>query len=127
MVTTPHRETAAQARGPAARTVVSRDPRLGLALFYAGHFGHLGIVLPFLPPWLHHVGLGSAAIGGLLALGPLSKILAPWTWGALADRTGLRRPLLVATSLCAGAALSVVGNWTHLAPLIVLVGLRRIG
>jgi PPP family 3-phenylpropionic acid transporter len=100
-----------------------RDPRTRLALFYAAHFGHMGIVLPFLPLWLLSLGLDSVAIGLLVALSPLSKILTPWTWGRLADRTGLRRGLLVASSLAAAGALWAVAGLTTLGPLIVGVGL----
>jgi len=71
-------------------------PRASLALFYAAHFGHVGIVLPFLPLWLMGRDLDAASIGLLVALSPLSKVLAPWTWGRLADRSGRRRGLLLA-------------------------------
>jgi len=99
------------------------DPRARLALFYAAHFGHMGVVLPFLPLWLVSLGLDSVGIGLLIALSPLSKVLAPWTWGRLADRTGLRRGLLAASSLAAAGALWVVAGLTTLAPLLVGVGL----
>jgi len=99
------------------------DPRARLALFYAAHFGHMGVVLPFLPLWLVSLGLDSLGIGLLIALSPLSKILAPWTWGRLADRTGLRRGLLVASSLAAAGALWFVAGLTTLGPLLVGVGL----
>jgi PPP family 3-phenylpropionic acid transporter len=79
----------------------TRDPRAILSGFYAAKFGHLGIVLPFLAPWFQSRGLGAASIGVMLALPPLFKILAPWTWGRWADRSGKRRELL-----CIGAAVS---------------------
>jgi PPP family 3-phenylpropionic acid transporter len=82
------------------------DPRPRLALLYAAKFGHLGIVMPFLAPWIQGRGLGPAAIGMLLALPPLFKIVAPWCWGRWADRGGRRRELLLLAALAAGAALA---------------------
>jgi PPP family 3-phenylpropionic acid transporter len=83
----------------------------------------MGIVLPFLPLWFLSLGLGSAVIGLLVALSPLSKVLAPWTWGRLADRTGLRRRLLIVSSLAAAAALWGVAGLSSVGALIVGVGL----
>jgi PPP family 3-phenylpropionic acid transporter len=82
------------------------DPRPALALLYAVKFGHLGIVMPFLAPWILSRGLGPAAIGVLLALPALFKILAPWCWGRWADRSGRRRELLLVAALGAAAALA---------------------
>jgi PPP family 3-phenylpropionic acid transporter len=81
------------------------DPRPALALLYAVKFGHLGIVMPFLAPWILSRGLGPAAIGVLLALPALFKIIAPWCWGRWADRSGRRRELLLIAALGAAASL----------------------
>jgi PPP family 3-phenylpropionic acid transporter len=99
----------------------SRDPRPVLSLLYAAKFGHLGIVLPFLAPWLHMRGLGPAAIGVMLALPPLFKILAPWMWGQWADRSGRRRELLVLSAFSAAAALAAMVWFEGLAPLVMLM------
>jgi MFS transporter, PPP family, 3-phenylpropionic acid transporter len=84
------------------------DPRPALAAVYAGHFAHLGIVLPFLPPWLLERGFGPLAIGALLALGPAAKVAAAWTWGRWADRSGRRRGLLVLAGILAAAAFAAL-------------------
>jgi PPP family 3-phenylpropionic acid transporter len=99
----------------------SRDPRPALSLLYAAKFGHLGIVLPFLAPWLQLRGFGPAAIGVLLALAPLFKILAPWMWGRWADRSGRRRELLVFSAFSAAAALAGMVWFEGLWPLILLM------
>jgi PPP family 3-phenylpropionic acid transporter len=79
-----------------------------LAALYAVKFGHLGIVMPFLAPWIQSRGLGPAAIGVLLAAPALFKILAPWCWGRWADRSGRRRELLLVAALAAAASLAGV-------------------
>ena len=79
-----------------------RDPRPALALFYAAYFANMGILVPFLPPWLREQGIAPTTIGALLALQPLAKMVAPWTWGRWADRTGERRaPLAIAMAASA--------------------------
>ena len=85
-----------------------RDPRSVLSAFYAAKFGHLGIVLPFLAPWLQGRGLGALGIGLLLSLPPMFKVIAPWLWGRWADRGGRRGPLLVVASLLSAAALTAM-------------------
>jgi len=99
----------------------SSDPRPALALLYAAKFGHLGIVIPFLAPWLQMRGLGPVAIGVMLALGPLFKILAPWMWGRWADRSGRRRDLLVFSAFSAAVALAAMVWFKGLAPLAMLM------
>lgn len=109
-----------QAHPPSA---ARKDPRAALALFYAAHFAHMGIVLPFLPLWFLASGLDSVSIGLLLALLPLTKVLAPWTWGRLADRTGFRRGLLVFASAAGAGALVVVAHLSGFAALAAGVAL----
>jgi PPP family 3-phenylpropionic acid transporter len=105
-----------------------RDPRPRLALIYAAKFGHLGIVMPFLAPWIQGRGMGPAAIGVLLALPALFKILAPWCWGRWADRSGRRRELLAVAALTAAAALAGLvfsGGPLVLALLMLLYSFAR--
>jgi PPP family 3-phenylpropionic acid transporter len=90
-------------RSPKKR--LRRNPRPVLSAFYAAQFGHLGIILPFLAPWFQGRGLEPAAIGVMLALPPLFKIIAPWSWGHWADRSGRRRELLFVGATIASVAL----------------------
>jgi len=95
-------------RGEASRSPGNRPqlgPRPVLSVFYAAKFGHLGIVLPFLAPWFQGRGLEPAAIGLMLALPPLFKIITPWSWGHWADRSGRRRELLFVGAAVAAVAL----------------------
>jgi PPP family 3-phenylpropionic acid transporter len=99
----------------------SFDPRPALSLLYAAKFGHLGIILPFMAPWLQLRGLGPAAIGVLLALSPLFKIVAPWMWGRWADRSGRRRELMVLSAFSAAAALAAMVWFEGMVPLALLM------
>ena len=94
-----------------------------LALFYAAKFGHLGIVLPFLAPWVQSRGFGSLAIGALLALPPLFKMLAPWSWGLWADRSGKRKQLLVMAIGLAAISLGGLAAAPGLAAISLLMTL----
>lgn len=50
-------------------------PYFRLSLAYVGVFGHLGIVMPGFALWLDDRGYGMTAIGVLLALPAISKML----------------------------------------------------
>jgi PPP family 3-phenylpropionic acid transporter len=100
-----------------------RDPRPVLAAYYAAYFACIGIIMPFLPLWIRDRGFSPAVIGVLLALMPLAKIVAPWTWGRLADRTGRRKELLIASTLVSAVALAFLSMQAGLAPIFMLLAL----
>ena len=69
---------------------------------YAGYFGALGVLLPFLPVHLGKLGFTGAQIGMAMAFSPIMVIFAPIVWGYLADRT--QRGLLLLRIAIAGSA-----------------------
>ncbi len=69
----------------------------------------VGVTLPFLPAFLHGLGLTPTQVGWLLAVNPTFTLFAPPWWGALADRWG--RPGLVSAVLFGGASV----GWALLA------------
>ena len=105
-----------------------RDPRPALAIFYAAYFANMGILVPFLPPWLREQGIAPTTIGALLALQPLAKMVAPWTWGRWADRTAERRVPLVIAMLCASIAIAALGGLrpTGLGALFAIVAVYAV-
>ena len=105
-----------------------RDPRPALAIFYAAYFANMGILVPFLPPWLREHGIAPAMIGALLALQPLAKMVAPWTWGRWADRTGERRVPLAVAMACGALALATLGGLrpTGLGALFAIVAVYAV-
>nr|WP_298134777.1 MFS transporter [Acidiferrobacter sp.] len=62
-------------------------PRLA---FYGFYFSALGALLPYWPLYLRLRGFGPRALGDLMALFALSRIIAPYVGGALSDRLGHR-------------------------------------
>lgn len=114
---------------PQAAVTAETDPRPVLALLYAAMLGHLGIVMPFLAPWLASRGHDRLTIGLLLAVPPLCTVLAPFTWGAWADRGGRRRGLLLVALPATAAGLAGIVLFgsvlAALVPLVLLYGFAR--
>src|SRR4026207_1485483 len=74
-----------------------------LAAYYCAHFVHAGLFMAYFPLWLAWRGFDAGEVAGLLALPQIMRTFAPAGWGALADRTGALRALVVLS--CAGFAL----------------------
>jgi PPP family 3-phenylpropionic acid transporter len=87
-------------------------PALPAATFYAAYFGVLGVVMPFLGPYLDHRGLSAAGIGMVTAAFSLSKVIYAPILGGIIDRGLWFRGVLTCHVLVsvAGAALS---RWVH--------------
>lgn len=85
------------------------DPSKPAARFYAAYFAVLGVMLPFLGPFLRHRGVAAVGIGLITAAVSLSKLFyAPLVAGRV-DRKGWRRGLLsVHAAVSVGAALAVL-------------------
>lgn len=67
---------------------------LRISVFSAAYFAHVGFFNPFLPLWLKELGFGIVVISVLTAVQSVTRMLAPYAWGALSDRTGERVKLL---------------------------------
>jgi MFS transporter, PPP family, 3-phenylpropionic acid transporter len=100
------------------RPFLSR-PDIRLSAFYAAGFLLTGIQLPFWPVWLGGRGLDAREIGLVLAAAIWGKVLTTPILGALADRLGTRRAVMVGlatASFSAYAALAEAGGfWPLLA------------
>ena len=74
---------------PLANPAIANDPfAWRLAFVYAAFFGTTGWYLPFFPVWLAARGLDPAAIGVVLAVFQLVRIVATPAGTRLADRHG---------------------------------------
>lgn len=65
-------------------------PYIRLSGFYLFYFALLGTLLPYWTLYLQSLGFEAAAIGLLMGILHVSRVLAPNVWGWLADRTGRR-------------------------------------
>lgn len=79
-----------------------------LSGFYFFYFALLGVLVPYWSLYLRHLGFEAAAIGALMALPQVTKLVAPLLWGWLADRTGRRLAIIRAGNLVAALVFSAV-------------------
>jgi PPP family 3-phenylpropionic acid transporter len=78
-----------------------------VALFFAAIFAAGAVSGGFLPLFFADRGMSPEAIGRVLGLAALLRVLAGPGWGNVADRIGKRRPVLCAAAIvAAGAALA---------------------
>lgn len=72
-----------------------------LIFFY---YATIGVILPFLPLYLHGEGLDTARIGFLLAIGPFVSLVVQFPWGFISDRMQTVKKIIV-FQLAASASL----------------------
>jgi MFS transporter, PPP family, 3-phenylpropionic acid transporter len=101
----------------------SRRIALRLSGFYAAFFLVNGIQMPFWPVWLAGRGLGVKEIAALFAAAIWVKVVATPAIGALADRLGRRRAMMIVLAVIAcvfyAALWNAYGFWTLLALTLV--------
>jgi PPP family 3-phenylpropionic acid transporter len=78
-------------------------------MFYAASFLVVGIQLPFWPVWLAGRGLDMHEIALVFAAAIWAKVIATPVLGALADRLGRRRAVMIL--LAASACVAYAGLW----------------
>ncbi len=88
-----------------------------LAAAYACYFASLGAIMPYWGLFLTHEGFAPPAVGQLIAVLAGAKIIAPYLWGWLADRTGANARLLrfaaVAAFVSFAGILGVTSWWGY--------------
>ncbi|MES2937642.1 MAG: MFS transporter [Pseudomonadota bacterium] len=94
------------------------------AALSATYFAHIGFFNPYLPLWLKAQGLPIVVISLLASVQSLTRVFAPYAWGALSDHTGERVKLLrigAAMALLASAGLWIPGGawWIGLVLLLL--------
>jgi PPP family 3-phenylpropionic acid transporter len=87
-------------------------PSKRAAPFYAAYFGVLGVVLPFLGPFLESRGVDAVGIGLITALFSLAKIIYTPAVGALVDRGVWFRGLL-SLHMVLAVVVALVVHWLH--------------
>jgi len=97
-----------------------------VALFFAALFSAAAINTTFLPLWFADRGLTPAAIGQILGLASLLRVLAGPCWGTLADQIGRRRPVMLAAGITASAAAVAYIPWSGFLPLLLVASVQGI-
>lgn len=82
-------------------------PYWRLSSFYLFYFASLGALVPYWGLYLKGEGFSALAIGELMALIMLTKVISPNVWGWIADHTGRRMAIVRLGALC--AAISFIG------------------
>jgi len=87
-----------------------------LSFYYAAYFGVIGILMPFWPVWLEAQGLSSIEIGFTLASAPFVRSVASPLIAQIADRKGLRQPIIIFLTVAAGLTFAafnfISGFWS---------------
>ncbi len=91
-----------------------------LGVFYAASFLVVGIQLPFWPVWLAGRGLDATEIAGVFAAAIWAKVIATPALGALADRLGMRRGVMIALAALSCAAYAALWPAAGFWPLLGL-------
>jgi PPP family 3-phenylpropionic acid transporter len=74
-------------------------PHRQLAGFYFFYFAYIGAFAPFFAVYLDGAGLSATEIGTVMALPPVTRALAPYLWGWLADAANRHLELVRAAAL----------------------------
>jgi MFS transporter, PPP family, 3-phenylpropionic acid transporter len=91
-----------------------------LAVFYAASFLVVGIQLPFWPVWLAGRGFDAQQIATLFAAAIWVKVITTPALGALADRLGRRRGVMLGLAGCACAFYAGLWPATGFWPILCL-------
>lgn len=102
---------------------MTRRSGLALTVLYAALFFELGINLPFFPLWLRSQALDDAAIGVVLAVPLVLRIIANPTVAALADRTGRLRETLIVCAVAVSIGTALFGLASGFAAIVAVVAL----
>ncbi len=94
-----------------------------LAVFYAALFVVLGVQLPFLPLWLAAKGLDAGAIGVVLAIPMVVRVLAIPLATRHADRNDALRSAIVIAATAAALGYGAVGLAPGAAPIMAAFAL----
>ncbi|WP_294993555.1 MFS transporter [Sulfuritalea sp.] len=83
-------------------------PHGRLAVWYFWYFAFIGAFLPYFALYLQSIGLSAGRIAVLMSLGQFMRLLAPLLWSWLADSSGRRVRIVVASSAASLASFSAV-------------------
>ena len=100
-------------------------PAKRLGGFYFAYYAAIGVLVPYLGLYLKARGFTAAEIGTAFGLLALTRIVAPYSWGAVADARG-RMPVVLFTlggALCCFLSLPFMPSTFWVLAMIVAYGL----
>ncbi len=100
-------------------------PARRLGGFYFAYYAAIGVLVPYLGLYLKARGFSAAQIGLAFGLLALTRVVAPYGWGAVADTRG-RMPVVRLTlggALCCILLMPWLGGAAAIISLIVIYGL----
>jgi PPP family 3-phenylpropionic acid transporter len=106
----------------------SRGPSLRLSALYGACFAGIGIYMPFFPVWLETRGLDPSAIGAILSLPILTRVVVTAPLMSLVDRGVGPRRLLITSGIClvlAYVGLSFAGSVQAIAALVIVMAVAQ--
>jgi len=97
-----------------------------LGAFYCLFFVTAGLMVAYVPPYLAARGLSASEIAWVLAAPQLARVLAPGAWGALADRTGALRAIVVFACIANALCFALLPAMPGFAAMVALMGITSL-
>jgi PPP family 3-phenylpropionic acid transporter len=97
-----------------------------LAAFYFASFAGVALMVAYFPPYLAARGLTPAGIAWVLALPQLARVVAPAAWGAIADRSGAQRAIVIVACAANVACYALLPATSGIAAIAWLVALTSL-
>ena len=95
-----------------------------ISAYYFFYYGAIGCIIPYIPLYYQHIGLGGEQIGLLSGLGPIVLLAAGPLWGSIGDRFNLHRRLLPIASAGVILPALIISRTENLTGLIALTLLQ---
>lgn len=97
-----------------------------LGAFYFASFVGVGLTVAYFPPYLAGRGLTPAEIAWVLALPQLARVVAPAAWGALADRSGAQRAIVIVACAANAVCYALLPGMSGFAAIAWLMALTSL-
>jgi len=97
-----------------------------LGAFYCLFFVTAGLMVAYVPPYLAARGLSASEIAWVLAAPQLARVLAPGAWGALADRTGALRAIVVFGCMANALCFALLPAMPGFVAMVALMGITSL-
>jgi PPP family 3-phenylpropionic acid transporter len=97
-----------------------------LGAFYFASFAGEALLVAYFPPYLASRGLTPAEIAWVLALPQLARVAAPAAWGAIADRSGAQRAIVIAACVANVACYALLPAMNSFAAIAWLVAVTSL-